>query len=951
MMINTLVNRAHSSLMPLLRKRVLFFVVLTLGILMFIQVILFKSYLSNKNHQHSAKLNLPNSEILTQADNSNTGTPMALQHTDTASPIDAEEEASPIISRDSQLSSKPISERHLDNNIDRSDSSANIRKRASNKKQAQRIPSANSGSESTRSSITIDSNESVKPKKEPKKPTTIPTVHYLFICDSNINNKCASDEEWVSKIKNQVPNDVKMQKTDSSLETNADMKVNFVLFSNKDQPPSQLKDDDLSKQLQFVKIKENNIPKTVNNYVQEFVKDDYDMIIFIHGNAIPIAFSYYQTWDMLDEMDQVGSITVLSKTAKTKTVGWNIRARSCDGKSKAFSLVKHLAGYDVTMFSDYSLNKKGNPKHAKSRFDDDIDIFLPDFTGLSMLKKTFTSVQGFNENLKKDYALDLMLKVSKSSFSSLFSLNNVIQSFDPSGEDEEIVFSENEVQRCDSSSPSSVRPIENSLNSLYYETVMNIFNDRLFLRNVELIYTITSLDTATVREAVTNLAGLEGKVMITLKAQDENKAISLLSKHVNIPTPFRSAINRIESMASINSQSTTSSSSNQKIYFYHGNPPQFSCPTGSSLCIGKTQVISSGETKIPTEWVKSCNSAVDQVWVSSKFAFEALRGAGVKKKKLVFVPTGVDTKLLRPRFKLSNSKATTDTTFKFLTILDWNNKKSARDVLLKAFIDAFSANDKVILTIKPMRPLQARVNSQQLLQEAFRSLNVTKKDENTRPRIELLSVDVPTEKMPEFYQRFDGLVMPGEIESQEQLSTLLEAMASGLITIASESIDTLDFMNEANSFLLPSVSTTPDSEASAYLSETLSYILNNRNQLETATVNKARFDMLDFYDQSTVIREWLERMEPSIDDDLGFEESSTDSTTTTTALSSFREDDFADQTTLPTNDNHQEQVTAKKKNKKNKNTTPIQEENHQTDNTESNHPNSNNNHHVITTPH
>lgn len=713
-MINKLVNKAHSSLMPLLRKRVLFFVVLTLGILMFIQVVLFKSYLSNKTQQHSDKLNLHNSEVFVQTENINSG--HVNIHTD--APIDDED--TPMI-ENTPKTNLGITERHQDdhdNNVVSQSTShstqithndipqeqpeidpASINSLSTTKKtnlekvkkQVKR-PSSSSGASliDSESELTLPSQSltpppandiQVTPKKEKKqlskKPTNIPTVHYLFMCDRNElsnNNNCMSDEEWISKIKNQVPNDVKMQQpTDSSRDQN--IKVNFVLFSTSDRPPSQIKDDS-SKQMQFVQIVENNIQKTVNNYVKEMVKDDYDMIVFIHGNSFPISFSYYQTWDMLDEMDQVGSITILSKTAKIKTVGWNIRARSCDGKSKAFSLVKHLAGYDVTIFSDYNLNKNGNPKHAKSRFDDDVDIFLPDFNGLSMLKKTFISVQGFNEKLHKDYALDLMLKVSKNSFSSLFSLDNIIQSFDHSAEDEEIVFrNEKEVsQRC-GNSPSSARSAEASLHSVYYETMMSTFNDRLFLRNVELVYTITSLDSTILQEAATNLAALEGKVMITLKVpQDlENNAISLSKQIEHLAPHVRNVMNRIESMSFVQAQATNT---NQKVYFNHGNPPQFSCPTGSSLCIGKTAIKPSSETKIPSDWVKSCNSAVDQVWVSSKFSFEVLRSAGVKKKKLVFVPTGIDTKMLRPRVKFPNSKsASSGNMFKFLTILDWNNKR------------------------------------------------------------------------------------------------------------------------------------------------------------------------------------------------------------------------------------------------------------------------------------
>ena len=111
---------------------------------------------------------------------------------------------------------------------------------------------------------------------------------------------------------------------------------------------------------------------------------------------------------------------------------------------------------------------------------------------------------------------------------------------------------------------------------------------------------------------------------------------------------------------------------------------------------------------IPSDWAARCNE-MDEIWVPTAFHVESFAAAGVVRSKLVVMPEPVDVgrfdpSSVRPDSDLSSfpirpitgSAAGLGTRFKFLSIFKWESRKGW-DVLLAAFVAAFSADDNVAL--------------------------------------------------------------------------------------------------------------------------------------------------------------------------------------------------------------------------------------------------------------
>ena len=197
--------------------------------------------------------------------------------------------------------------------------------------------------------------------------------------------------------------------------------------------------------------------------------------------------------------------------------------------------------------------------------------------------------------------------------------------------------------------------------------------------------------------------------------------------------------------------------------------------------------------RIPADWAAECNS-MDEVWVPSDWNREVFAESGVRLEKLRVFNPGIDVEPFR---KLDEPFAIPDQRgFTFLSVFQWTRRKGW-DVLLDAWANAFSADDDVCLALRayPGSSHQAPIRDSI---DAY--LRATGRDRSRCAPILMIDDFIPDERMPSLYAAADAFVLPSRGEAWGL--PYLEAMAMGLPTLAPNWGGQLQFMHEANSYLI-----------------------------------------------------------------------------------------------------------------------------------------------------
>lgn len=192
--------------------------------------------------------------------------------------------------------------------------------------------------------------------------------------------------------------------------------------------------------------------------------------------------------------------------------------------------------------------------------------------------------------------------------------------------------------------------------------------------------------------------------------------------------------------------------------------------------IGYTMLETTG---IPAEWVEACNR-MDEIWVPSHFNIKTFQDSGVKVPMYV-MPLGIDPGYYNPEivsYKKHNR-------YTFLTVFEWGERK-APEVLLRAYSKAFTAKDDVVLLCKVNNN-----DSSIHVENEIRKLGMPADG----PEIVLLyNTAFDDYDMPTLYRSADCFVTATRGEGWGM--PILEAMACGLPTIATNWSAQTDFMNE-----------------------------------------------------------------------------------------------------------------------------------------------------------
>jgi len=225
-----------------------------------------------------------------------------------------------------------------------------------------------------------------------------------------------------------------------------------------------------------------------------------------------------------------------------------------------------------------------------------------------------------------------------------------------------------------------------------------------------------------------------------------------------------------------------------------GIPPFFArdgCPS-----IGLTMLEADG---ISPSWTSFCNR-MDEVWVPSRFNKMTFAKSGVDERKIKVMPLGVDIN----RFTAAGPKLpfpeVSPLTFKFLSVFEWVPRKGP-DILLKAFLQEFGAQDDVCLILKCHSNGSDYDPTGRSIKEAIQ--NITRqyrKEINHAPPILVLARTLPDAQMPALYRAADCFVLPTRGEGWNLPA--LEALASGLPVITTNWSAHLDWLDQDNAFLI-----------------------------------------------------------------------------------------------------------------------------------------------------
>lgn len=199
-------------------------------------------------------------------------------------------------------------------------------------------------------------------------------------------------------------------------------------------------------------------------------------------------------------------------------------------------------------------------------------------------------------------------------------------------------------------------------------------------------------------------------------------------------------------------------------------------------------------TRIPRSWMAQINK-FDAVCVPSLHNKQALRNSGVK-VPIFIVPHGVHSQIFTPinqKLPLSNAKGR----FVFVSVFGFQHRKNP-EALLRAYWEAFSASDRVLLVIKTngYAPYENEVWIKNKMSAYKSRLGIRKK---TAPVI-VIARHLSPRQVRGIYTLGSAFVLPTRGEGVGL--PFLESLSSGVPVIATGWGGHRDFLNHRNSFLV-----------------------------------------------------------------------------------------------------------------------------------------------------
>ena len=188
----------------------------------------------------------------------------------------------------------------------------------------------------------------------------------------------------------------------------------------------------------------------------------------------------------------------------------------------------------------------------------------------------------------------------------------------------------------------------------------------------------------------------------------------------------------------------------------------------------------------PAEWIRQANK-MDEIWVPSEFNKQTMLASGLK-RPIYTIPLGVDCHYFNPQIK---SLKNHNKDYVFFTNIEWGERKNPQ-MQLQRFNQTFKASDDVCLIAK-LNNRDPGIN----LQHEINKLGLN----NKGGRIYFIINRVfDFYQLPLLYRSIDCYITAGRGEGWDM--PLMEAMACGLPTIATNWGAHQEFATDKNSYLL-----------------------------------------------------------------------------------------------------------------------------------------------------
>lgn len=198
--------------------------------------------------------------------------------------------------------------------------------------------------------------------------------------------------------------------------------------------------------------------------------------------------------------------------------------------------------------------------------------------------------------------------------------------------------------------------------------------------------------------------------------------------------------------------------------------------------------------RLPYSWARRCN-LMDEIWVPSTFNYETFIASGVAPHKLRVMPLGVNTETFRPGnppLALPGKRS-----YSFLSVCSFDQRKGI-DILLQAFLEEFAEHEDVGMIVK------TRASTEEEMQRQQEHIDRISLQVSGKPRDSVLLLTTTgswtEEQLSQLYAGAHCYVLPTRGEGWSL--TVMEAMASGLPVITTGWSAHLDFINEANGYLI-----------------------------------------------------------------------------------------------------------------------------------------------------
>lgn len=199
---------------------------------------------------------------------------------------------------------------------------------------------------------------------------------------------------------------------------------------------------------------------------------------------------------------------------------------------------------------------------------------------------------------------------------------------------------------------------------------------------------------------------------------------------------------------------------------------------------------------LPQDWINPL-ADVDEIWVPSDYVRRVYVDSGVNPAKVKIVPNGVNPERFRPGLK--PLALPTKKSLRFLFVGGTIRRKGP-DLLLKAFLDTFTAADDVCLVIKDFGGGGVYAG------QTFASDIKAAQSRPNAPEIIHLTQELSTDEMARLYAACDCLVHPYRGEGFGL--PVLEAMACGLPVIVTGGGATDDFATDEFCYRIPALRRT-----------------------------------------------------------------------------------------------------------------------------------------------